>query len=348
MRAVSVGELPDNALRFHPGAGGHVESYFLRGNHPTRPLAFWLKETILSPLTGPPMAEAWFVLFDGEQRTTFAHRETTPYERAAFHEVSGGVGIEVGPTRLRLGPSGRAAGAMQRGARRAGWDLGWRSDASTVGDRLSIYPWKLLRVGPFPRSKLLTPFPSLHFTGCIEIDGTEILVDGWTGMQGHNWGKEHAFEYAWGQCLFPAEGGEPEAMVEGFSGRVRVLGRTTPRMSAMVVRRGAHTYRFDSVLEFWRQEASVGRRSWTVRLAGDDGAASLTMDAGDMPIACLGYRNPDGHLSYCLNTKLARVWLEVTPRREAPFARSSRFGGALEFLRHEPDPDLAEVILWHR
>lgn len=337
-------ELPDNALRYRPGRGGHVESYFVRANHPSRPLAIWLKETILSPLRGPPVAEAWFVYFDGEKGTTFAHKDTTPFARAAFHDTSGGLAIEVGPTRLRVGARGRASGAMTRRDRRASWDVAWTSDASCVGDRLSIYPWEILRTGPFPRSKLLTPFPCLRFEGTIEVDGSSIPLDRWTGMQGHNWGKEHAFEYAWGQCLFPAEGELPEAMVEGFTGRVQVMGRTTPRMSALVVRSGARTYRFDRVLEFWRQNAHLERRAWTLRVKGDDGTASITMDAGDMPLACLGYHNPDGRLSYCLNTKLASVWLEVCPTEDPPFTRSSRFGGALEFLRREPDPDLTEVI----
>ena len=35
----------------------------------------------------------------------------------------------------------------------------------------------------------------------------------WDGMQGHNWGREHAFEYAWGQCFFPAGDGAPEAIL---------------------------------------------------------------------------------------------------------------------------------------
>ena len=36
----------DNHPRFVPG-NDHVESWFLRANHPTEPLALWLKVTIL-------------------------------------------------------------------------------------------------------------------------------------------------------------------------------------------------------------------------------------------------------------------------------------------------------------
>lgn len=337
-------ELSDNAPRFVAGRRGHVESYFLRANDPTRPRALWLKVTILAPLEGAPIAEVWFVWFDGEAGTTFGHRDTVPLSAAAFGEIGGGIGITAGTCTLRLGATGKASGSMERAGQHASWSLSWTSQESALSDRLSIFPWKLLRTGPFPKSKLLTPFPSLRFGGEVQIGKERVSLDGWTGMQGHNWGKEHAFEYAWGQCLFPAADGEPEAMVEGFTGRVRALGRTTPRMSALVVRRGARTYRFDRLLDYWTQQATLASRAWTVRLASDDGIASLTMDAGQMPLACLGYRNPDGHLSYCLNTKLARTWLHVQPRSGPAFSRESRHGGALEFLRHEPDAAITEVI----
>ncbi len=43
-----------NACRFVPGdAGGHYESYFQRANHPSRPLAFWIRYTVFSPAGRP-------------------------------------------------------------------------------------------------------------------------------------------------------------------------------------------------------------------------------------------------------------------------------------------------------
>ena len=39
-----------NRCRFDPSnVGGHYESYFLRGNHPDKPLAFWVRYTIFAP-----------------------------------------------------------------------------------------------------------------------------------------------------------------------------------------------------------------------------------------------------------------------------------------------------------
>ena len=49
-------------------------------------------------------------------------------------------------------------------------------------------------------------------------------------------------------------------------------------------------------------------------------------------MACLAYMNPCGELNYCLNSKLARTTLTVTPKRGPAFEFVSDFGGALEFL----------------
>lgn len=329
-----------NALRYDARARrGHVESWFLRANDPSRPRALWLKATILATPAGESVAEAWGVVFDGEQQRTFAHRETVPLARAAFvPETQGRLGVHVGCSSFVLGGEGRAAGELRRGEARASWDLRWTPEAGPLSEPLSLFPFRAMVDGPFPKSKLLTPHPALRFEGRLEAFGETIDVTGWRGMQGHNWGREHAFEYAWGQCLFD------DAMVEGFTGRIRIAGRTSPRMSALVVRRGSAEYRFDRLFDFWRQEATVEARRWRVRLAGAAGEATLELDATNRPMVCLGYRNPDGRLSYCLNTKVAQVRLQVKPARGEPFELHSADGGALEFLRQAPDAALAEVV----
>ncbi len=332
-----------NACRYDPQGGGHVESYFWRANDPRRPRALWLKATLLAPRSGPPVAEAWGVWFDGETGRTLAHRETRPLSQGMFPAADSGR-IDVAGCTFSLSPTGSAAGELKGSRGSLSWRLGWTREPTAVGEPLSLYPNRLLLEGPFPRSKLLTPLPALRFSGSVEAFGETVDVASWVGMQGHNWGREHPWEYAWGQCLFPGASGELEAMVEGFTGRLRLAGRTTPAMSALVIRRGARTYRFDRIFDLWRQRAELSERRWLLSLRGADGAAELTMDAGSQPIACLGYRNPDGRLSYCLNTKLARVRLWMKPAGEGPFEYESAHGGALEFLRNTPDPRLADVV----
>jgi len=57
-----------NWARYQPGqAAGHYESFFQRANHPTRPMAFWIRYTIFSPQNHPENAvgELWAIYFDG-------------------------------------------------------------------------------------------------------------------------------------------------------------------------------------------------------------------------------------------------------------------------------------------
>lgn len=330
-------EPPANACRYD-GGRGHVESYFLRANDPTRARALWLKATILAPLDGEAVAETWLIAFDGERERVFAAKLTHPWSEAAFVGDELGARISVGDWLIALSDHGHARGTMRAPSGEARFDLRFTPGPGAVAAPLSIFPSRVLREGPFPRSKLLTPYPWLVFSGSLEVFGERWELAGWDGMQGHNWGKEHAFEYAWGQCLFPAGDGAPETMVEGFSGRIRLAGRPTPRMSALVVRRGTRTFRFDAIFDFWRQEAQISDERWSVTLRGADGWARLRMHAAGRPMACLGYHNPDRSLAYCFNTKLAEVHLEVRPRGGEPFVCTSAHGGAFELLRREVEP----------
>ena len=53
-------------------ARGHYESWFQRANHPTRPLAFWIRYTLFAPRapessSARPIGELWAITFDGER-----------------------------------------------------------------------------------------------------------------------------------------------------------------------------------------------------------------------------------------------------------------------------------------
>ena len=329
---------PDNAVRF-TGRPGHVESYFVRANHPTRPLAVWLKATILAPLDGPPVAESWFIWFDGERQESLAQRHTQPWGEARFpsgHDTR----VAAAGLALDVAPRGGASGTVRTAKGPVEVALRWEPEASPIAAPLCLLPAEVLVRGPFPKSKLLTPLPALRVSGTLALPGETVTLDGWPGMQGHNWGREHAFEYAWGQCLFPGQ----DTMVEGFTGRIRAAGLTSPRLSALVVRRGGRSYRFDTLFDVWRQHAELSTERWHLRLRGRDGEAELTMDAAGRPMVCLGYWNPGGALSYCFNSKLARTALTVRPADGAAFTCESAHGGALEFLRREADPRFPHVV----
>jgi hypothetical protein len=315
-----------------------VESFFLRANHPFEPRALWLKATVLVPDSGEAIAEAWCASFGPAGCS--ALKQTIPLADAIFAgggSVGTPVHIEIGGCTWDLTPDG---GAVRGELGDTRWDLAFTA-ASGIGRPMWPYPSRRMVTGPLPRLKLITPLPVLSFAGAV--DGTPIAS--WTGSQGHNWGRAHGREYAWGQVVFPEAGGSPTVFAEGFTGSVRIAGITTPLLSSLVVRRGDREYRFDQVFKPWRQRARIAgtrgdvrERRWDLAVSGKDGRASIAIEVDEARMVCLGYRDPSGELAFCLNSKLARARLAVEPTDGEPFTCETEHGAALELLRRTPDP----------
>ena len=125
--------------------------------------------------------------------------------------------------------------------------------------------------------------------------------------------------------------------------RTRIAGWLTPRLTAIWVRRGAETYRFNRIRDLSKHQVVLAYPRWTVSAKGPEGELELEMLAKPEEIVCLGYYNPDGALSYCLNSKLAEARLVVRPAQGEPFEYTSQHGAALEFLSPAL-PDGLEVV----
>ena len=93
-----------NHTRYQPGQrAGHYESFFQRANHPTRPLAFWIRYTLFSPNHHPENAfgELWAVFFDGETSRHVAVKRELPAAQCVFD--ADGFGAQIGDARLGHG-----------------------------------------------------------------------------------------------------------------------------------------------------------------------------------------------------------------------------------------------------
>ena len=93
-----------NHTRYQPGQrAGHYESFFLRANHPTRPLAFWIRYTLFSPDRRPQDAigELWAVLFDGNTGRHVAVKREVPFSQCSFKTT--GFSVQIDDARLEPG-----------------------------------------------------------------------------------------------------------------------------------------------------------------------------------------------------------------------------------------------------
>lgn len=332
-----------NAPRFRFGTD-HVESWFLRANDLASPRAIWLKATVLTKADGTTLSQAWFSAFDGDRTQAFCL--DVPLAEAMFDSGPPGLDIRVGPLQWKLtADRGVSAGELGSPSGRVSWDLTFDRLPGFLGEPLSLFPTAWLIDAPFPKSKLLTPFPAAAFAGTVIWNDETWDLGSWIGMHGHNWGAAHSPEYAWGQCVFTdvAEGA-PFALVEGASGRIPLGSRSSPIMSMLVIRRGEDEFRFDRIVDLWRQRPDVDFPRWGLRMKGKDGEAHLEMTASRSQMVCLAYQNPARPTSYCLNSKTASVRLRVSPKNGNTFELRSAHGGALEFLKPDPVDDVRPIV----
>ncbi len=324
--------LHDNAIRWQSGdTGGHVESFFLKANDPAEERAFWLKFTIFAPRGGQgAVAEVWAIQFHGGQGHR-AGKQTFPV--AELRPGPGRVGLTVGDCRFEPGHSaGRMKGAD---GQEFSWDVSFDRDRAP----LRLYPFEWMYTAAFPKSKTLTPTSDTRYRGFVQAGDRRYEVQGWPGMQGHNWGRSHAERYAWAHCnVFEDHRGQPvDAVFEGFSGRIRVGPVLTPWLTGAALTHGGQTYAFNQPARLVRNHAEVEYSSWDFALAHGPNRLLGSFWTTPEQMVGLAYANPAGDLSHCLNSKIAHAELRLVVRGDTVAQLRSPGKAALEVTVKEPD-----------
>lgn len=330
-RAVPVDRDRWNACRFDPAAtAGHYESYFQRANHPTRPLAWWIRYTVFCPKGQPEQAvgELWAIWFDGERGVIAAAKQVVPWERCAFARDR--LDVRVGEATLDdRGLRGAAVGAAHAFA----WELSYEGPEPP----LLLLPANLY-AGGFPKAKSLVGSPNAAFTGTITVDGEAHAIDGWVGSQSHNWGARHTDRYAWGQVAGFDDA--PDSFLECATARLKFGPLWTPPMTLLVLRHGGEQIALNSLWQAVRArgEVAVGGPEFEWRLASQtrEVAVEARIWAPRAAFVGLAYGNPPGGVKTCLNSKIARCELRLRrPGRPTIALRSDR--AAFEVLTDEAD-----------
>src|SRR6266508_149494 len=210
-----------NWTRYAPGQrGGHYESFYQRANHPSRPLAFWIRYTVFSPRGRPDDAvgELWAVVFDGETGEHLVAKQTAPMRACRFDRTA--FAVRVADSVLGPGSLAGSAGTIR-------WDLRYTGDEPP----LYLLPKRLYR-GGLPKAKSLVGLPLAEFTGRLWAGTRSIEVDHWLGSQNHNWGSRHTDRYAFGQVA--GFDNAPGSFLEVATVQNRVGPLTTPWLTPLV------------------------------------------------------------------------------------------------------------------
>jgi hypothetical protein len=322
----SVAEQVNWAVYLPGQRRGHYESFYQRANHPTRPIAFWLRYTIFSPDGRPDDAvgELWAIAFDGETREHTVARTELPIAQCSFARDA--FAVRVGAA--TLGPDALAgeAGSIS-------WDLRYRCDQPP----LYLLPRRLYG-GGFPKAKSLVGGPLARFDGTLTVGGAPVPVEGWLGSQNHNWGSRHTDRYAFGQVA--GFDGHPDSFLEVATARNRIGPLWTPAVTPLVLRHAGREHALVSVGRAARATGRFGHYFWDFASASDEVEITGHIEAPEDAFVELAYANPPGGTKYCLNTKLASCSLTVVDRvagtrTELTSAHSALF----EILSDSPSRD---------
>ncbi|MBX3619869.1 MAG: hypothetical protein KF891_07775 [Rhizobacter sp.] len=318
-----------NATRFVTGSPrGAYESWFQRANHPSRPLAFWIRYTVLSPRgrARDALGELWAVWFDGEKREVVAVKEEHPLSACRFSQH----GLDATIAQARLDAAG-LVGTAALGGQSIAWSLAYASGAAP----LLLLPERLYE-GSLPKAKVLVGAPLARYDGQLVVNGARIAIDGWVGSQNHNWGVEHTARYAWGQVAGFDDA--PDAFLEVSTARVRVGPLLTPRLTVLVLRLDGEELRFTSIPRALRASGRYAPFSWSFETGDARSHLSGTVSAPAWSFVALPYHDPPGATKTCLNTKLARCELRVERAGRPARTLHTASRAAFELLSNDPPP----------
>jgi hypothetical protein len=324
-----------NASRFLPGdTDGLYESYFQRANHPTRPLAFWIRYTVFSPRGRPDQArgELWAIYFDGEAQRIAAAKQDVPISDCEFSRT----GLNV-----RIGRATLDDHALDGGAKSSMHVFAWSLSYAGTEPPLLLLPERYY-ARSLPRAKALVGTPNALYTGALTVNGERIVVDGWRGSQNHNWGRRHTDRYAWAQVA--GFDNAPEAFLECCTAQLKFGPVWSPRMSLLVLRDRGQEFAINGLLPSVRATGNVDFFNWRIDTRNAQARIHGYIHAPANAFVGLSYDNPPGGNKTCLNSKLASA--EIVIERPGQPARTllTEHRAAFEILTDRTDHGVSIVV----
>ena len=282
---------------------GTYEVWYLTWNHPGTGQGFWLRFVVEAPDHGPARGELWFARFDPKapERTFGVHRR---YPIEKVHDQPSP--FELSIDKSRLGHA-HTFGAFDGAGHAIAWDLRWQPaerDLPFLPDL--AYTFKI------GETAVASPNPRVAVTGSLVVDGERLSFDQAVLGQTHVWGTRHAYSWTWAHCADFE--GEPTALVELTTPRLRRRGRMLPPLVMATLELDGTRYRFNQFRHLMRNRATwtgqrvdIDVRSARYRLVGE-----LTCTPDQMVSA--PYLDPDGTKLYCANTEIGDAVFTLAKR----------------------------------
>lgn len=316
-----------NTPVFNRQTQGHYESFFLRANHPSRPLAFWIRYTLFCPKNKPEeaMGELWVTFFDGETNVHKVAKQhyLLPDCRFSINDAY----IQIGEAKLH---PGAANGSVASNGNKLNWDLTVEGDSSP----LLLLPPQFYK-GNFPSAKSLVSLPQALFTGHLLINGERQNVNAWVGSVNHNWGTKHTDLYAWGQVAGFDQ--HPNSFLEVATAKLKLGPVWTPALTLLVLRHEQKEYSLNELMQSVRAYGKFNYFSWEFKSKSKDCEIEGKIFATANAFVGLKYGNPPGGHKYCLNSKIAHCKLQLKNKDGKIQILETKHRAAFEILTTDPN-----------
>lgn len=304
---------------------GHYESFFQRANHPSRPLAFWIRYTIFKPANRPQDAigELWAIWFDGERRAHVPAKQEFKIADCSFDTK--GFGASLGSTASLQHGVLRGSIIMKTNTLNGdsstdnspaenvtiSWDLTYSCQSSPMWN----FPLRFYNLG-LPKAKVLVGSPLASYDGKITVHGEQHDIANWIGSQNHNWGVKHTDSYAWGQVA--GFDGVPNTFFEVATARLKFGPIWTPNITILTLRYEGEEFVFNYPHQWFSGAAQFAPFDWTFEKENSEVLIKGHIYGNSQDFVGLKYYNPPGGIKVCLNSKLAACDLDVTFKKKAP------------------------------
>jgi len=308
-------------LNLNPRDKGLYESYYFRGTSMDGRYAFWLKHNLLRYVRDRFVAiECAMILFDkNTQQVQVVHDKelVSDYEYQSLPFMTGRDWDEMSYQFAHDSRFLISDGLLQGEIHGHDGHAGWKLELSRSHESLFHFAPVSLYSLNWPKKKILTREIRLRFKGEISVKGTQVEAE-FIGMNGHNWGTEHAFQYAYANCN--RWDNDEVAYFDGFSAKVKIhQSMTTPYLSMASLKWGDDWYHFNHLQDAWRGSVSkLSDFSWALKLANATHMLQVDVD-GATPAttawAALNYQHPNRAVSVVKNTKFARGMVRLIEKR---------------------------------
>lgn len=300
-------------LTLTPRNRGLYESFYFRGNSRDGRYGFWLKHNLLRFKNDRFVTiECSLLLFDKNICNTKILKVA---ERLTDYEYSRHPSLQEGDwdnLSFRFQNGSYFKISRQELSGQINSDIGqarWTLDLERSNNVYHHFSNNWFYTSFFPKKKILTRDTFITFTGEIKSGSDEEWRGEFYGMNGHNWGKEHAFAYAYANCN--QFNNNQVAYFDALSAKIVFLNGTikSPYLSLASLRIGDKWYNFNSVAtSFCHRVKKLSQKEWCAEFRNKNYILRIDIDGNEpqTPWVALNYLHPSRKNSVVNNTKFAK------------------------------------------